>query len=155
MVLDANLELYNTAFDEQANGLAVVGSWVNLGRGGLPAGAQFIVGLKTGALPGTDTGTIEVELQLTLDNNTTRKTVAKHTFPLAGSTPFDGQQVMDVAKDFNPQEYAGANIDVRVNITPTGNAAANNATAAKLYAYLGSGEKQMFGRKTGSDTLAT
>lgn len=155
MVLDADLELYNTAFDEQANGLAVVGSWVNLGKGGLPAGTQFIVGLNTGLLPGTDTGTIEVQLQMTLDNNTTRRIVASHTFQLAAAVGWDGQQVMDVAKDFNPQLYATANIDVRVNIIPTGNAVANNATAAKLYAYLGSGEKQLYGRKTGADTLAT
>lgn len=155
MVLDANLELYNTTFDEQANGQSIVGSWVNLGKGGLPAGSQFIVGLKTGALPGTDTGTIEVQLQLTLDNNTTRRIVASHTFMLDGSSGFDGQQVIDVAKDFNPQEYTGSNIDVRVNIIPTGNAAANSATAAKLYAYLGSGEKQTYGRQTGEDTLAT
>jgi len=155
VVLDANLELYNTAFDEQANGLAVVGSWVNLGKGGLPAGTQFIVGLDTGALPGTDTGTIQVQLQLTLDDNTTRRVVAEHVFMLDGSSGFDGQQVIDVSKDFNPQEYAAASIDVRVNIIPTGNAVANNATAAKLYAYLGSGEKQLYGRKTGADTLAT
>jgi hypothetical protein len=155
VALDANLQLYDAALDAQANGVAVVGSWVNLGRVGLPDGAQFIVGVDGAAMDANDACTTQVQLQITVDNNTSRDVIAEHTFDIVGGVAYDGQQVAGIARDFNVQEYASANVDVRVKIIPTSDNVSNNITATKVYAYIGAGEKQTFGRLTGADTLAT
>ncbi len=53
------------------------------------------------------------------------------------------------------QEYASANVDVRLTISPISDNTSNNVTADRIYAFLGSGEKQVFGRKGDADTLYT
>ncbi len=150
MVLDANLELRDAAFNGAQN-TAVNGSWVNLGRAGFPQGAQFIVGADTVACDGTDSAKLEVRLEVTYDNGTTIRTVTSFEWDPAAA--YAGQLVRGVEQDFNPQEYAAASLDVRVVVSPTGDNTSNNVTADKIYAFLGAGEKQTWGRLSTADTL--
>lgn len=150
MVLDANLQLRDAALNGAQN-TAINGSWVNLGRAGFPQGSQFIVGVDNPACNSSDNPTLEVRLEATFDNGSTIRTVSSFAFD--PSDGFAGQLVRGVDQDINPQEYAGANLDVRVVVSPTGGNTSNNVTADKIYAFLGQGEKQMWGRKPAADTL--
>jgi len=149
VAIDANLELYDAALNTAPN-TNVAGSWINLGRVGLPQGAQFIVGVDNPGGVSADSPTIEFVLQMTLDNNAHRADVA--SFKIDPNAGYEGVLVRDLAEDFNVQEYAAANVDVRLVIVPGGNAS-NNVTADRIYAFLGSGEKQCFGRLGSADTL--
>lgn len=153
MALDVNLQLYSAALNTAPN-TTIYGSWVNLGRRGLPQGSQFIVNVDgPGGSDANDAPTIEFALQLTLDNNATRHQIA--SFKIDPLEAFEGRLVCDIAQDFNVQEYAAANVDVRLAIIPVSTNVSNNVTATKIGAYLGSGEKQIFGRLPGADTLYT
>jgi hypothetical protein len=129
----------------------IYGGWVNLGRRGLPQGSQFIVNVDGPAGVSGDNPTVEFELQLTLDNNATRHGIC--SFKIDPSEAHEGRLVRDIAQDFNVQEYAAANVDVRLAIIPVSDNVSNNVTAVSIGAYLGSGEKQVFGRLPGADTL--
>ncbi len=153
MAFDTDLKLYDAALNTAPN-TNVDGNWVNLGRVGLPQGGQFIVGIDNPGGVSADNPTIDFVLQLTLDNNTSRADVL-HVGKIDPNAGFEGVLVADLAQDFNVQEYAGANVDVRVVIVPVSDNTSNNVTADRVYAFLGSGEKQCFGRKGSADTLYT
>jgi hypothetical protein len=151
-MIDSDLELYDAAVNTAPN-TDVAGSWVNLGRGGLPSGAQFIVGIDNPGGVSGDNPVVKCQLQLTLDNNTSRKLVTE--FEIDPSAGFEGQLVREIGQDFNVQKYAGANVDVRFILNPVSDNTSNNVTADRVFAFIGYGEKQVFGRKGTADTLYT
>ena len=143
MALDENLKLYDAAVNANANGFNVQGSDIGLGRVGLPIGSQFYVSVPTAAADRD----VTVDLELSVDNSSTRRVICRHVF----KATYKGVKVKGIDWDFNVQEYASANVDVRVNITATNHANANAIGTVK--AYLTSGEKQMAGRLPTADTL--
>lgn len=143
MALDKELKLYDAVVNANANGFNVQGSWANLGRVGLPKGAQFYASLQTPAVDRDFT----VALEYTLDNNATTRTITSFTVK-AG---YGGVYVRGIEEDFNVQEYPAANVDVRVNITATNHANVNNVGYIK--AYLSQGEKPCHGRLPTADTI--
>lgn len=143
MALDANLELYDANVNINANSYNVQGNWINLGRAGLPSGAQFYVSLQT---PAVDRD-VYVSLEGTLDNNATSKEMCRFKIPKT----FGGVYVKGIEEDFNVQEYASANVDVRVNIWADNHANVNNVGYVK--AYIATGEKPCHGRLPTADTL--
>ena len=142
-MLDENLKLYDAAVNANANGFNVQGSDIGLGRVGLPIGTQFYVSVPTAAVDRD----VTIDLELSKDNSSTRRVICRTTFK-AG---YKGVKVKGIDIDFQAQEYASANIDVRVNITATNHANANNIGTVK--AYLTSGEKEMANRLPTADTL--
>jgi len=143
MALDENLKLYDAAVNANANGFNVQGSDIGLGRVGLPIGTQFYVSVPTAAVDRD----VTIDLELSKDNSSTRRVICRTTFK-AG---YKGVKVKGIDVDFQVQEYASANVDVRVNITATNHANANNIGTVK--AYLTSGEKEMANRLPTADTL--
>ena len=161
MAFDSNLKLYDGSINRvegtnvypDANKNVVStdgGNSLNIGRRGLPRGrAQFIAGVETVGGKSSATGLI-LHLQLSLDNETTYRDIAVIDFG-DPAEEYDGQIVQDCGIDFASQEYADANIELRLLIEPAGSNASNNITADKLYAYIGYGEATMFGLKTGTN----
>ena len=143
MALDENLKLYDAAVNANANGFNVQGSDIGLGRVGLPIGSQFYVSLPSAAADRD----VTIDLELSVDNSSTRRVICRHVY----KATYKGVKVKGIDVDFQAQEYASANIDVRVNITATNHANANLLGTVK--AYLTSGEKQMAGRLATADTL--
>lgn len=147
MVLDANLQLLDGALSQTA-GTTVNGGALELGRRGLTFGAQLIVILDNPAGPAS--GALAVELQLSIDNGSTHRTIA--TIDLGVLTDdFQGQRVQEIGVDFAAQEYADANIQLRERLVGTGGS--GTLTADKLAVFVGSGEAQKWGRKKTGDTL--
>lgn len=144
-MLDETLKLYDAAVNVNSNTFNVQGADFALGRIGLPVGkAEFYTSVPTVA-PYRD---VTIDLELSVDNSSTRRVIARHVYK-AG---FKGVKVSGIGRDFNPQEYASANVDCRVNITGGTGDNANNIGVVK--AYLTSGERQIAGRQSGAaDTL--
>ena len=163
MVLDANLKLFEGAVDNAPNTdiypdanknafTTGTGNSLALGRRGLPKGrAQFIVGVDNQSGTAADDPSIVCVLQLSTDGGTTYNNIA--TIDLgAADEAYQGQKVMDIGLDFAAQEYADANIDLRLFVDIVG-VAANNVTADKLWAFIGYGEATHWGLKTGSNLI--
>ena len=161
MAFDDTFKLVDAAFDfsettnvypnANQNGFHTSSNNIALGRTGLPKGAQFAVILDNPAGDGSAAG-LNCHLQLTLDNGSAWRTIATVEFGDPGDA-FQGIRVVDIAQDFDAQEYADANIDIRMQVEPAGSNASNNITADKLAAFITQGESQKFGRKKTADTL--
>ena len=144
-------EATNVYPNANLNGFATGSNSINLGRVGLPKGAQFVVGVD--GIGGQSSATnLSFNLQLSLNNGTPWRTISTIEFDDPANV-FNGKQARALGHDFAPQEYADANIDVRLEVVPGGGNASNNITATKIYAYITSGEVQTFGRKKTADTL--
>jgi len=128
-MLDESLKLYDATVNANSNGFNVQsGAWVNLGRN-LPLGAQLYFSAQE---IGVDRD-LACDLEMRIDNSTGR-VVSRVTIPKGKRQVL----VQGIDSDFQAQEYLGSNIDVRVNITATNHANANNF--GKVVAYLTSGE---------------
>ena len=161
MAFDDTFKLVDAAFDfnpntnvypnANQNGFHTSSNNLALGRTGLPKGAQFAVILDNPSGNATATD-LNCHLQLTLDNGVTWRTIATIELgdPIDG---FQGIRVQDIAQDFDAQEYADANIDIRMQVEPIGTNVTQNITADKLAAFITQGESQKFGRKKTADTL--
>lgn len=150
-MFDSNFKLYDAARNDGAN-VDVTGNTVNLGRRGLPSGTQFIAGIDNPGGTAGDAPLAMAHLQITLNNGTNWRNVATISFGKM-TDGFQGQRVVEVGQDLNPQEYGGANIDMRVLFTFDSTNNSNNSTADRIWAYLGYGEKSYWGRKATADTL--
>lgn len=167
MAFDSTFKLVDAALDHNSqstqypnanlNGFQTTalaaGHGINLGRRGLPKGAQFVTIVEGLADAGGATA-LAINLMLSLDNGTTWKRIATHDWG-DPTVPFNGERVSDIAQDFRSQEYANANIDVALQVVMGGANASQNISATKLAAFIAVGESQKFGRRGTADTLFT
>ena len=137
MVLDANLKLHDAIVNANTNGFSVVGSWINLGRTGLPRGAQLFLSVPTLHADRTLTATLET----TYDNGTTIRPAAALTVPVRAASIIGRSKIMAVAvsQEAVLEDYERNNIDARVVLTAPNHV--NAANFGKVEAFLSVGEK--------------
>ena len=163
MAFDANLKLFDGAVNRALNTVVYPdanknawttdgGNSLNIGRGGLPIGkSQFVVGIDNPSNTGTPTTcVVECILQMSLDNGTTYRTISIIDL---GNTDegYQGQIAQSIGVDLSLQEYADANIELRLKFNPTGSNTQQNTVADKLYAFIAYGETTKWGLKSGSN----
>ena len=139
MVLDANLKLHDAIVNANSNGFSVTGSegWINLGRAGLPRGAQLFLSVPTLHADRELTAT----LQATYDNGSTIRTVAVLTVPVRAAGIIGRSKIMTVgvSQEAYLEGYERNNIDARVVITAPNHV--NDANFGQVQVFLGVGEK--------------